>query len=229
MASAAGWLRRPVLRGGGPWFTNHPRTALAVAGVMFALVFALRLAFSNPLDAISMLYLFPIALVGMTKGRWGGVVAGLVAVGLVALWVLVTSTPLNPVGWISRALPMILMGLLIGDARTRLDRAASERASHQLAVQRRREAVEINDSLVQGMSAAKWAIEAGRVEAGLRSLGETVELGHRLVSDLIRDAEADGTVRFLARGDGPWLPGTDPGGENRAEGTKVLPVDDARP
>ena len=202
MAAAAGWWRRPLTGYGGPWFISHPRAALAAAAAMYATVFTLRMVFTNPLDAISMLYLFPVALVAMTKGRWGGLAAGLVAVGLVGVWVLVTSTPLNPIGWLSRALPLVLIAMLIGDARDRLVRAASEREARQLAVHRHREAVEINDTLVQGMSAAKWSIEAGRTETGLQMLGETVELGHRLVSELIRDAEADGTVHFLARGNG---------------------------
>lgn len=121
---------------------------------------ALRLILSNPLDAISMLYLFPIALLAMAKGRWGGLLGGLVAVVLVGVWVLVRSVDLNAVGWLSRVL-LLLVGALIGDARDRLARAAAEHAVHEAAVQRHREAIEINDSLVQGMSAAKWSIEGG--------------------------------------------------------------------
>lgn len=172
----------------GPWFIRRPRMAMVVVGLLFAAVLALRLTLSDPLDAISMLYLFPIALVAMTKGRWGGLLGGLVAVVLVVVWVLVRSVDLSVVGWLSRVLPLLLVGMLIGDARDRLARAAAEHAVHEAAVQRHREAIEINDSLVQGMSAAKWSIEAGRTEAGLDTLRETVERGHRLVSELIRDA-----------------------------------------
>lgn len=172
----------------GPWFIRRPGMAMAVAGLLFATVLALRLILSNPLDAISMLYLFPIALLAMAKGRWGGLLGGLVAVVLVGVWVLVRSVDLNAVGWLSRVLPLLLVGALIGDARDRLARAAAEHAVHEAAVQRHREAIEINDSLVQGMSAAKWSIEAGRTQAGLDTLRETVERGHRLVSELIRDA-----------------------------------------
>jgi hypothetical protein len=49
--------------------------------------------------------------------------------------------------------------------------------------------VEINDSLVQGMAAAKWSLEAGRVDNGLAALEETLDQGQRLVSQLIRDAD----------------------------------------
>jgi hypothetical protein len=42
---------------------------------------------------------------------------------------------------------------------------------------------------VQGMAVAKWSLEAGQVEAGLKALNETIDVGHRLVSELIRRAD----------------------------------------
>jgi hypothetical protein len=191
---------------------------------MFAGIFTLRLFMTDPLDAISMLYLFPVALVAMTRGRWAGLAGGMVAVLLVGIWVSLRSVDLDAIGWVSRVLPLLLVGLLIGDARDRLVRAASEHVAHLIAVQRHREAVEINDSLVQGMSAAKWSIEAGRTETGLQMLGETVELGHRLVSELIRESGA-GAAAISSNGDGPS--GTADGAPT--DGTKVPRLDDARP
>lgn len=192
----------------GPWFRRRPGVALAAAAVLFGGILALRLSLENPLDAISMLYVFPVALVAMTGGRWVGLAGGLLSVSLVAAWVLSNSVELSLVGWLSRALPLLVVGFLIGDANDRLERASQERQARLLAVQRHREAVEINDSLVQGMSAAKWSIEAGRVDSGLEVLEQTVELGHQLVSDLIRDSGAGLTsmptngTKVPASGDG---------------------------
>lgn len=183
----------------GPWFRTHPGLALAAAAVLFAGILVLRLALDNALDAISMLYVFPVALVAMTGGRWVGLAGGLLSVSLVAAWVLSGPVDLTLVGWLSRALPLLLVGLLIGDANDRLERASQERQARLLAVQRHREAVEINDSLVQGMSAAKWSIEAGRVESGLHVLEQTVELGHQLVSELIRGSGAGLTSMPVSR------------------------------
>lgn len=183
----------------GPWFRRHPRLALVTAVVLFAAVLALRLGVEDPLDAISMLYVFPVALLAMARGRLVGLLAGGVAVALVALWAVLASVDLSLVGWAARVLPLLLVGLLIGDASDQLERAARDRESYRLAVERHREAVEINDTLVQGMSAAKWALEADRTEAGLRALEETVELGHQLVSDLIRRSESELGTR--SRGD----------------------------
>jgi len=193
-----------------PWFRHRPQLAIGTAAALYLGVFALRLGLDNPLDAISMLYLLPVSLLAMTRGRWAGLVGGVVAVALVALWVVVRPVDLAAMGWASRVLPLLLVGFLLGDASDRLERASQERQSHLLAVQRHREAVEINDSLVQGMSAAKWSIEAGRVDSGLQVLEQTVELGHRLVSDLIRESGAGLTS----------VP---------TNGTKVPATDDARP
>ena len=196
----------PDLRG--PWFIRRPGMAMGVACLLFAGVLGLRLILPNPLDAISMLYVFPVALVAMTGGRWVGLAGGILSVSLVAAWALSQSVDLTLLGWLSRALPLMLVGFLIGDANDRLERASQERQARLLAVQRQREAVEINDSLVQGMSAAKWSIEAGRVDNGLQVLEQTVELGHRLVSELIRESGAGPTslptngTKVPASGDG---------------------------
>ncbi len=53
--------------------------------------------------------------------------------------------------------------------------------------QRQRDATEVNDTLVQGMAAAKWALESGRHESGLKTLDDTLRLGHQLVSELLRE------------------------------------------
>jgi hypothetical protein len=169
-----------------------------------------------------MLYVFPVALVGMVGGRWAGLGAGALALGLVEVWSFVDAVDLSLLGWLSRALPLLLVGALVGDASDRLQRAASMHEAHALALQRHREAVEINDSLVQGMSAAKWSIEAGRTEAGLQVLGETVQLGHRLVSDLIREAGTPDLVVLDAHRDLP-------GAVASSQRSNVPRVDDARP
>ena len=42
---------------------------------------------------------------------------------------------------------------------------------------------------MQGLSAAKWALETGDLDHGLTVVSDTLALGHRLVSELIRDAD----------------------------------------
>jgi len=173
-----------------PWFRDRPTWAVAVAATLFAAVFVLRLtAAGGPEDAINMLYALPVALVALAFGRTAGVGAGLLAVLLVAAWVLIDGVELTLVGWASRVVPLLLLGGLLGDASDRLAVTDARRQALEAAAQRHRDATEVNDTLVQGMAAAKWAIEAGRTESGLKTLEETLQVGHELVSKLMRDAD----------------------------------------
>jgi hypothetical protein len=176
-------------RSGEPWFRARPRTALVVAALLYAGVFVLRYAAENRADATVMLYTLPVALVGLAFGRRAGVVAGALAVALTATWVLTVDLDLTWVGWASRIVPPLLLGVLVGDASDRLAAAEEQRRVLEAAAQRHRDAAEVNDTLVQGMAAARWAFEGGRHEAGLRTLEETLAQGHELVSKLLRDAD----------------------------------------
>src|SRR6187401_581759 len=99
----AGWTP------GDPWFRRHPGLALTVAGTMFAAVLSLRLSSGTPADAYSMLYALPVALVATAFGLRAGTVAGLLGVALVVLWVVVQDVSLSPTGWVSRAVPLLLL------------------------------------------------------------------------------------------------------------------------
>ncbi len=172
-----------------PWFHRQPRLTVAVALLLFVTVLTVRLSIGGPEDAINLLLTLPVALIALAFGRNGGLAAAVVAVGLVVLWVTLTDADLTPLGWTSRVVPLLLLGGLLGDASDRL--AAAHRRSRELeaAAERQRAATEVNDTLVQGMAAAKWSIEAGRYEAGLKTLTDTLTLGHELVSKLMRDAD----------------------------------------
>ena len=172
-----------------PWFQRQPRLTVVVTVVLFASVTSVRFGLGNDASvAVTMLYVLPVSLVAMTWGRRAGVGAGLLALALIVCWAVVAGVALSWVGWIARAVPLILIGLLLGDASRRLKDAENERLLHEARELRHRQAIEINDGLVQGIAAAKWALEAGRTEAGLAALEQTLEQGQRLVSELIRDA-----------------------------------------
>lgn len=171
-----------------PWFRSRPEFTIALSVVLFAAVFGLRMLVGDIRDGYSLLYTLPVALLATAFGRRGGLVAGVVAVGLFGLWEVLAAVPMYPSDWITRVLPLMLLGVLVGDASDRLRRSEDERVKLASAARLHREAIEINDTLVQGMAAAKWSLEAGRTDDGLRTLEDTIGLGHKLVSGLIRDA-----------------------------------------
>ena len=180
---------RPKDRSIAPWFRDRPGWTLAVATTLFATVFAVRLLYGGPADAIALLFTLPIALVALAFGRRAGIVAGVLGVTLVVAWALLRGVDLSALGWASRILPLVLLGFLLGDAADRLEAADARERALEAAAQRHRDATEVNDTLVQGMAAAKWALEAGRQEAGLKTLSDTLALGHELVSKLMREAD----------------------------------------
>ena len=172
-----------------PWFSRRPGLALTGVVAMFVAITAIRLALGDDATVgITLLYVVPISLVALAWGRLPGAVASGAGLALLVLWVLVAGVELTPLGWAARMVPIVLVGLVLGDASDRLRRAEHARVEQAEREQLHRQAVEINDSLLQGMAAAKWALEAGRTDVGLERLGDAMESGQKLVSQLIRDS-----------------------------------------
>lgn len=172
-----------------PWFRNRPALGLWVIGILFLGVFALRITAGTAVDAYSMLYVLPIALAATAFGRTAGTLAGLLAIALVLAWALIRDVTLGPSGWASRVIPLLLLGYLLGSAMDRARRAEAARRRTEIAALMHREAIEINDSLIQRMAAAKWALEAGQIESSERILTETMSEAQELVSSLITRAD----------------------------------------
>ena len=172
--------------------------AVVVATTMAAGVFALRLADSNSEDAVSVLYVLPVALVALAFGFRVGVVTGLAGVGLVVGGTLIEGDTLSPLGWATRITPLVLLGTLVGMASDQ-QRAADERERHWSRVALlQREAAEINDGIVQGLAAAKWLLEVGKLDRGLATVNETMLTAQALVARLLRAGEPTDADPFRA-------------------------------
>ena len=178
-------LRR---RGLDPWFRRRPRSAAVVAASLFAGIVVARLAGVPPASSLADLGVFPVALAALAFGRTAGVASGVVGAALTSAPPAATGHTDSLLGWLLHALSIVVIGGLLGDASDRLAAAQRLRSEIFLSAQRHREAIEINDGLVQGMAATKWLLESGREAAALDALSETLENGEQLVSKLIRDA-----------------------------------------
>ena len=164
---------------------DRPRLALAVAAALYAAVFVLREVVAGPSEAISLFYVLPISLVAFAFGRTAGLAAGALGFGLFALWALTEDVPFGVIGWLSRAVPMLLLGALVGAAAEQQRRAAAAERDLLLAELRARRVAELSDSIIQRLAVAKWAAEAGKHDRSLDVLTETVESTQPLVSELL--------------------------------------------
>jgi hypothetical protein len=59
---------------------------------------------------------------------------------------------------------------------------------------RERQALQINDNIVQGLARVKWALEAGNVEAAKLAADETLGEAQRMVTDLLMSKSGDGSL-----------------------------------
>lgn len=181
------------------WFRRRPGRAVAVAGVLFASVFLLRVTTGGPTEAYSMLYVLPVALLAVAFGLRGGVAAGMTAVALMAAWAVYDEVHLGPLAWASRVVPMLALGLLLGYATDRARRAEARQRAVEAAALLHQQAIEINDSLLQGVATARWALDQGRVDDGVALLNQTMSDAQRMVSSLIRRAGMGGRTADLAQ------------------------------
>jgi hypothetical protein len=129
-----------------------------------------------------MLYVLPVALLAMSFGLRIGVGAGLLAVMLLALWLVGAGESLSPLGWLSRVIPPLLIGALVGMSTERIREAdRNERHAFEVAILQR-EAAEINDTLVQELAVTKWLLESGEVGRGIDLLEKTMATTQQLVT-----------------------------------------------
>jgi len=175
------------------WYRAHPRRAIAAALGLFAVVTALQPIEDSSGEAICILYVLPIALLAVAFGRRGGWIGATVGVVLFGLFAVFHNTgDLDAVGWLTRATAMFLLGGLLGHASDRTRASEQQRLAEQrrrveleAADVRQREAMEMNDSIIQGMVAAKWMAEQGRTEEAIGALSATIDKGERLVAALL--------------------------------------------
>lgn len=184
MATPETWL---------PWYRAHPREAVLLASGLFALVTLGHFAVDGTGEAVDILYALPVALLAVTFGLWGGVVGAGIGLSLFAVSEAVRNTgDIDVTGWLTRAAGLLLLGLLLGRAtdqieigRRNSEAAWEERRRIEETARRQSEALEISDSILQHLAAAKWMVEQGRDEEAIDVLSATLEAGQRMVADIL--------------------------------------------
>ena len=92
--------------------TGHGPLLLCVA--LLVLITGLRLAVSNPIEAVGFLYVIPICLLASESGLRGGLIAAAGAVVLTVFWAVVQDVPLGVIGYAARIATFGGIGVLVG-------------------------------------------------------------------------------------------------------------------
>jgi signal transduction histidine kinase len=109
---------------------------LAVAAVLFVLTFAARLAIKDPNALIANFYIAPIALVAIEFGTRAGVLAAVMAFGLVFAWSAIETVHVGALGYTARGAALLVTGGVVGSFSERLrhDIAERQRAQRNLTL-----------------------------------------------------------------------------------------------
>jgi len=93
---------------------------LLAATVLFAAIFAGRIADTSGTAGLTVLYVLPVVLVGVELGRLAGIGAGLVALGLFAAGMPFASTPVSALAYLARGATFAIVGAVAGHLADRL-------------------------------------------------------------------------------------------------------------
>jgi hypothetical protein len=93
---------------------------------------------------------------------------------------------------------------------TALHEAADVRRDLGVAIARHRDAVEINDSVVQALAVAKWSLEAGNTQRALDAIADALTTAHHLVLDLLGDDVQPADDRLRSQPRSAWNHRPDP-------------------
>ena len=149
-------------------------------------------------DPITVLLCLPIALLAAAFGLRAGLLAAAAGVLLLVLCSAAEQVHLSSSGLVSRAVPMLLLGGLLGDAFDQLRRSEGERRRLEAIAQRHRDAVEFNDGVLQELAAAKWALEAGHPDRGLEIVTRSLIAAEDIVSEMLREVDTGAESRRRA-------------------------------
>lgn len=176
-----------------PWYVARRDRALWVAAGLYAVICVFEGLDTNSSDAIALWYMLPIALIAVSWGFRGGLVAAAVGTACFCAFAELHSTGyMGTDDWVTRIGAMVLLGGLLGRAseqsmRAHINALHNQRKRLELEEEVRRyaEGIELGDSVLQHMAAAQWMLDAGSIDQAAELISTAMEQGQRIVSELL--------------------------------------------
>ncbi len=160
---------------------------------LFAAVLVGAFVVDDPAEAVTVLFVVPIALSALADGQRGGLGAAVFAAALLVVWVVAADVPLGAAGWTSRLAAYFVIGGMVGRYESRARHHERMRLNH-------RHAGEVQDGVVQALVLARYELRRGGSEAAAAAVDEALAAGKRIISDRLADPEP-GDLRLSRRGE----------------------------
>src|SRR4051812_16709137 len=148
---------------------------LVAAAMAFAGVFGLAFWIDDPREAVTVLYVVPIALCALALGIRAGLLAAGIATALLAIWVVASDVEIGMTGWLARVVTFFGIGLLIGRYEQlggQLERRHAEE----------RAAAEVQEGVVQSLVVATYELRRGNAPAAQEAVDEALASAKLIIS-----------------------------------------------
>jgi diguanylate cyclase (GGDEF)-like protein len=110
-----------------PRLPNTEYRSVLLCTVLLIGITVLRLAVSNPIEAVGFLYVIPISVLASELGLRGGLLAAAGAIVLTIFWAVVQDVPLGVIGYVVRLVTFVGIGVIVGLQSQRRLRLQDER------------------------------------------------------------------------------------------------------
>ena len=161
--------------------TRHRRLALAV--FLFAAIVAARLVATDPADGWLFLLIAPVAIVAVEYAVAGGLFMALVASAVVLVMGITGTMDYSAFGVIVRIAAFLIAGAGVGYLTMERNRRELAIAELERKAESHREALKLNDDVVQGLAVSKMALEMGDLEKARTSLETTLASARAIATE----------------------------------------------
>ena len=152
------------------------------------LYLVIEIVTGSPKEPATIAYAVPVALAGIALGARAGMAAAVVGTALYWLGAYIDGETLSAGHLSYRLGALLFLGGVVGALASRLSEAERDA---QMQEELRSRAVEVNDTVVQGLALARYQIDGGDSPAATGTLETTLGRAQELVADLMGDMKIE--------------------------------------
>lgn len=183
IAAEGGWLERLLLRA-----AQSQVVVGALSLTLLGAIFGVAVVRGSPEEPATVAYAVPVALAALGLGPLPGIAAAVGASWLYWISAYVDGEMLSSAHLMYRQGALVFLAVVVGLLSSRLADAEHGAQLQRALVSR---AVEMNDTVVQGLALSRYQLEQGDTTTAASTLQTTLGQAQGLVGDLIAEAELE--------------------------------------